>query len=82
MTPEAKARELCKRVQRWLSNGQPDGDLEVIADEFVRDVERETLERAAKVAEAEESTRSGDQVYPCMAIAAVIRSLKKPETAA
>lgn len=79
MTPEAKAREILSIIKK--PNTYTEIDVSHIAS-ALRDVERETLERAAKVAEAEESTRSGDQVYPCIAIAAVIRSLMKSETAA
>lgn len=79
MTPEEKAREILAIIKP--PNAYSEIDVEHVA-QALRDVERETLERAAKVAEAEESTRSGDQVYPCIAIAAVIRSLMKSETAA
>lgn len=77
MTPEAKAREIALRL---VGNpyGIDESDLEFIA-QALRDVERETLERAAKIAESfhDDDDRVDRQVK--RQVAQSIRSLLQKE---
>lgn len=70
MTHEERAQMI---ADSWLEDGPV---LKTYILRALRAVEIESLERAAKVAESYELTRNGEQIFPCTAVARVIRSLK------